>query len=131
MIVRGTRKSDHHPTPERVFDYVMTNLGINLKKMFDPCPLHAKRDGLRIRWGKKNYINPPYLLIEEFTKKAVEQFLKGNDCYLLFPMMKSDKKFAHRYIFDMGFKLMFFPFRIKFGKCEQPSFDTHCLVIMK
>ncbi len=130
MNVPNKRKTDHHGTPQKVFDYLFNYHKLDLKNMFDPCPLHAEFDGLKTKWLKRNYINAPYELIEEFTKKAFHHFLKDNVCYLLFPLSKSDKPWAHRFIFDMYFKLIFIPFRIKFDGNEQPSFDTHCLVCM-
>lgn len=43
----------------------------------DPCPLHCDRgqwDALKApRWGKCNWVNPPYSNIEAFIVKALEQ----------------------------------------------------------
>lgn len=36
---------------------------LNKEFDFDPCPLHHNIedwDGLKIEWGKVNFINPPY-----------------------------------------------------------------------
>ena len=52
-------KSDHWPTPDRVYDEALSH-GWNLKDAFDPCPLHADFNGLTIMWKDVNYVNPPY-----------------------------------------------------------------------
>ena len=37
---------------------------------FDPCPYQADFDGLKVEWGKRNFINPPY------SRKLKEAFCK-------------------------------------------------------
>lgn len=123
------KTSDHHPTPLRVFDHALKHWNIDLKKMFDPCPLLSKFDGLKIKWRKNNYINPPYSLIEEFTAKCADEWFEGKNCYILFPLSKTDKDYFHKYLID--FSIKYFPFRIKFEGSKNPSPQTHCLVIMK
>mgnify|MGYP002508710765 FL=1 len=46
---------------------------------FDPCPYQADFDGLKISWGKRNFINPPYSrkLKEAFVRKAVKESCEG------------------------------------------------------
>ena len=46
---------------------------------FDPCPYQADFDGLKMEWGKSNFVNPPYSrkLKEAFVHKALEQKAKG------------------------------------------------------
>ena len=123
------KTSDHHLTPDRVYEFIWSSTGIILKKMFDPCPLHANFDGLQINWKDENYINPPYSLIEEFIIKANEEYQKGKKCYILFPLSKSDQSFFHKFL--KRHEKIFFNFRIKFVGAKKPSPQTHCLVIMK
>jgi len=124
------KTSDHHATPQKVFDYVEHELEINLKKLFDPCPLNAKFNGLKIYWKKQNYVNPPYSKLDDFVKKAFwENFNHKKESYILFPLSKTDKPIFHDWL--IGFDLLFFPFRIKFVGSKNPSPQTHCLVIMK
>jgi len=59
---------------------------------FDPCPLNPLQDGLKINWGKNNYVNPPYcskdMLFQKggptaFVRKAIEEQKKGNSSFLV------------------------------------------------
>ncbi len=62
----------------------------------DPCPLDGHLtgpDGLdrNLPWGKRNYINPPYVKagIEAFVKRAIEEMARGNDSFFLMPFRAS------------------------------------------
>ena len=124
------RKSDHFITPERVFDYAKKEWNLNLKKMFDPCPYHAKFNGLEIQWKKRNFINPPYSKLIEFVMKAhFQNRILGKTSYLLLPC-KTDQRFFH-FILRNDHLIKYFPFRIVFAGQKKPSPNTHCLVIMK
>ena len=63
---------------------------------FDPCP-HPRPDdfnGMKVPWGKSNYINPPFIKAEafegvgptDFARKAIEEQEKGNDSVLILPV---------------------------------------------
>lgn len=62
---------------------------------FDPCPLNAKFNGLEIKWGKSNFINPPYDRVNKpkFILKAFEEWKKGKTCVLLIPSATGTKQF--------------------------------------
>ena len=57
---------------------------------FDPCPFqHDIKlwDGLKIDWGKRNFINPPYSRpnLKLFILKGIEESSKGKLCVFLIP----------------------------------------------
>ena len=90
---------------------------------FDHCPYNEKEilnDGLKINWGKSNYVNPPYSLKlkEAFIKKAIEEQKKGNRSVFLLPVSTSTKLF-HELIIPNATKIEFLKGRIKFGKIDQ------------
>ncbi len=41
-------------------DWLLKELEKEFGKLFDPCPLHTKFDGLKIDWKSPAYINPPF-----------------------------------------------------------------------
>ena len=56
---------------------------------FDPCPFPKKTDGLKLDWGKMNYVNPPFRKKDgsptAFVRKAIEEQKKGNSSVLTLP----------------------------------------------
>ena len=62
---------------------------------FDPCPLNAKFNGLIIRWGERNFVNPPYSrkLKEAFINKAYKESKQGRLSVMLLPVSTSTKIF--------------------------------------
>lgn len=78
-------------TPQWLYD----KLNLEFKFDFDPCPLNAHFDGLKIEWGQSNFVNPPYdrILKPLFIKKAFEEWHKGKTCVLLIPSATGTKVF--------------------------------------
>ena len=65
---------------------------------FDPCPWQHDLtlwDGLKIEWGKHNFVNPPYSLELKtaFIQKGIEESKKGKFCFFLLPVSTSTKLF--------------------------------------
>lgn len=95
---------------------------------FDPCPYNTGEilvDGLKIEWGQRNYINPPYSDLKEtgylkssFVKKAIEESKKGKLCVMLLPVSTSTKLF-HNFIKPNATEIWFVEGRIKFGKLDE------------
>lgn len=87
----GSAANDHWATPPEVYDPLNAEFNFD----FDPCPLHAKFDGLAIEWGKCNFVNPPYNRKDKpkFIKKAYEEWLKGKTIVLLIPAAVSTNDF--------------------------------------
>jgi site-specific DNA-methyltransferase (adenine-specific) len=86
---------------------------------FDPCPFQhdiTKWDGLKIEWGQRNFVNPPYSLKlkESFVIKAIEESKKGKLCVLLIPVSTSTKLF-HDWILPNQNEIRFVKRRLKFS----------------
>ena len=85
MKNRNLIHSDNWETPSYIYDELNKEFDFD----FDPCPINhdiSKWDGLKVEWGNRNFINPPYSrkLKEAFVKKAIEQSKKGKLCVLTF-----------------------------------------------
>lgn len=90
---------------------------------FDPCPYNEgeiKHDGLKLDWGKSNFVNPPYSqkLKELFIKKAIEEMKRGRKSVFLIPVSTSTKLF-HEFIKPNAKEIIFLKGRIKFGKIDE------------
>ena len=111
MKNRNLEHKDDWKTP----DDLLQNLNKEFNFDFDPCPLYCTEfDGLKIDWGKSNFINPPYSrkLKEAFIHKAYNESLKGKLCVMLLPVSTSTKIF-HEIIYPNA-EIRFLKGRIKF-----------------
>lgn len=117
MKNRNLTHSDNWATPDTL--YRQLNREFNFD--FDPCPLNegpipTEKDGLRIEWGKSNFVNPPYkrTLKEEFVKRAIEQMKQGKLSVMLLPVSTSTRLF-HQHIVPNAREIRFLNGRVKFA----------------
>ncbi|MCK5012745.1 MAG: adenine methyltransferase [Candidatus Omnitrophica bacterium] len=91
MKNRNINHKDDWATPKELYDLLDKEFDFD----FDPCPLNPNFDGLEIRWGERNFVNPPYsrMLKEAFIRKAFEQAQKGRLSVMLLPVSTSTKIF--------------------------------------
>ena len=114
MKNRNLQHKDHWMTDPRFYKKLDEEFNFD----FDPCPyMHDinKWDGLKIVWGERNFINPPYSqkLKEQFVKKAIEESKKGKLCVMLLPVSTSTKLF-HEHILPNQKDIRFIKRRIPF-----------------
>ena len=107
---------DNYATPPELYNELNKEFNFD----FDPCPYNEGdivNDGLKIDWGKSNFVNPPYSqkLKEQFIIKGIEEMKKGNVSVFLIPVSTSTKLF-HDYIKPNASEIRFLKGRIKFGK---------------
>ena len=69
-----SRKTDNWQTPR----WLYKELNDEFKFDFDPCPLNSTFDGLESKWGKRNFVNPPYSNVKGFLQKAHLEMEIGN-----------------------------------------------------
>ena len=113
MKNRNLDHKDDWATPKELYN----KLDEEFNFTFDPCPLNHninKWDGLKIKWGLRNFINPPYSrkLKEAFINKAYQESLNGNLCVMLIPVSTSTKIF-HEIILPNA-EIRFLKGRVKF-----------------
>ena len=111
MKNRNLQNHDNWATPNSLYNELDKEFNFD----FDPCPLFADFDGLKINWGKRNFINPPYSrrLKEAFVKKAIYESSKGNLCVMLLPVSTSTILF-HDFIKPFADEIRFIRGRVKF-----------------
>jgi len=110
MKNRNLNHKDDWATPRELYDLLDKEFDFD----FDPCPLNPNFDGLEIRWGERNFVNPPYsrMLKEAFIRKAFEQSQKGRLSVMLLPVSTSTKIF-HEVIYHNA-EIRFLKGRVKF-----------------
>ena len=69
-----SKKTDNWQTPKWLYDELNDEFNFD----FDPCPLNSTFNGLEVKWGKRNFINPPYSNVKGFLIKAHEELENGN-----------------------------------------------------
>lgn len=113
MKNRNLKHSDNWATPKWLYDELNKEFNFD----FDPCPYnHDMRwDGLKVEWGKSNFVNPPYSrkLKEAFIKKAYEESIKGKLIVMLLPVSTSSAIF-HDYIYPFA-EIRFLRGRVNFS----------------
>ncbi len=78
---------------------IMQPLQLEFEFDFDPCPFPKPNDfdGLKIEWGKTNYVNPPfgsYKCVDgkrkgpTWARKAIQEHKKGKTVVFLYPIDK-------------------------------------------
>lgn len=111
MKNRALDHVDNWATPSYIYDPLHAKYNFD----FDPCPLHSSFDGLKIPWGQRNFVNPPYgrALKEAFVRKAVAESQLGKLCVLLLPVSTSTALF-HDVIKPHAKSIEFLRGRVKF-----------------
>ena len=119
--------SDNWSTPKDV--YVTLNDEFNFD--FDPCPLEQWPyiDGLKVEWGERNFVNPPYSKIKDWCKKAYEEWQKGKTVVMLIPS-RTDTKYWHDYIMKAT-EIRFIKGRLKFGKAKNSAPFPSAIIVFK
>ena len=122
-------KSDVHITPDKVYDVIKEKWGFTKEEMFDPCPLDADFNGLKIRWDRVNYVNPPYTLLSEFVDRAIFETNRDNTTIMLLPS-KTDQGWFHKLIRE-DYSMIWFKGRLKFKGEKWSATQPHFLCLIK
>lgn len=96
---------------------------------FDPCPPIHVFDGLTAKWGKSNFVNPPYSKIKDWVKKSYEEWQKGNTVVMLIPS-RTDTKWWHEYCMKAT-EIRFVKGRLKFSGHKNSAPFPSAVVIFK
>lgn len=124
----GKMFHNDYATPKHLFDEWNKEFNFD----FDPCPLNHdlnQWDGLKIEWGKSNFVNPPYDRKNKsaFVVKGIEEHKKGKTVVFLLPVSTSSKLF-HDVILANNPEIRFIKGRIKFKNNENGTFDNMLVI---
>ena len=115
MKNRNLNHKDDWQTPPEFLALLSKEFDFN----FDPCPYQHNVDlwdGLKIDWGERSFINPPYSqkLKEAFVIKAIEQASQCKLCVCLLPVSTSTRLFHNHILLNMT-EIRFLKGRLKFS----------------
>jgi len=119
----GIKYSDHWKTPKEIYDHFIK------QDYFDPCPIHSEINGLKINWGKKAFVNPPYSDIKLWIDKAIQQSIIGCHVVLLIPS-RTDTVYFHK-LLNKGIDIEFIKGRLKFGDSKTGAPFPSVLVYLR
>lgn len=107
---------DNWQTPQWLYDKLDAEFHFD----FDPCPINADFDGLKMAWGEANFINPPYNRVDKpkFIQKAYDEWKLGKTCILLIPAATGTNQF-HDLILPHA-EIRFLKGRIAFVAADKP-----------
>lgn len=111
-----SKNTDDWATPKYIYAQAMQ------KGMFDPCPFCSFVDGLKIEWGKSNFVNPPYSDLKTWIKKSIEEANKGKKVLLLIPARTDTKAF--KLIYEYGAIITFIIGRLRFNEANPTPFPS-------
>jgi len=105
---------------------------------FDPCPLGAPGgsgtldfDGLTARWGKRNFVNPPYgPAIPAWLKKGIDEAQLGALSVFLLPA-RTDTRWFHDLVIPEAAEIGFLRGRLTFVGAPSPAPFPSMIVLFK
>jgi len=105
----GSKEINDVATPPALYRFLNDTYNFD----FDPCPLNCKEDNLKIEWGQRNFVNPPFNDVKSFVKKAIQEMEKGRLSIFLLPT-RTNASYWHSLILPNCTGIRFFKGRIKF-----------------
>ena len=113
-------------TPKEVYQVLDAEFGFD----FDPCPSNPDFDGLRVYWGKRNFVNPPYgREIPKWIKKGFDEWKTGKTVVFLIPS-RTDTSYWHDYIMKAD-EIRFIRGRLKFSGSKNPAPFPSAIVVFR
>lgn len=120
-------------TPVKVYEALNKEFNFDC----DPCPPDPTKDAmfgnlfpeLKMEWGERNFVNPPYNECGEWIKKAYELSLGGVLSVLLIPS-RTDVAWFHDYILGKA-EIRFVRGRLKFNDGPGSAPFPSMIVIFK
>jgi len=109
-------------------DYIFQILNDEFDFDFDPCPPDPQFDGLKISWGERNFVNPPYgRQIQYWLKKGYQEAQQGKLVVFLIPS-RTDTVWWHDYVMKAD-EIRFIRGRLKFKGAKNNAPFPSAIVI--
>jgi site-specific DNA-methyltransferase (adenine-specific) len=105
--------SDKWMTPKSLFDKLNREFFF---EDYDPCPIEWKEgdpDGLLQEWSTTTFVNPPFSKLDEWIKKAHQEWLKGKTIVLLMNAKTHIPSF-HEYVLKNPVEIRFVKGKVNF-----------------
>jgi len=118
--------SDNYETDEWLIDL------FDRKMWYDPCPLHGitSSDGLKGRWPKWTFVNPPYSNPKPWVEKAIRHVKYSDDPATVVMLLKHDSSTEwYRLLHEAGAKFLMIQGRLKF-RTKKPAPFPSVLVVL-
>lgn len=96
---------------------------------FDPCPPNPKFDGLVVKWGMVNFVNPPYNKIAKWIAKGWQEYQLGKTVVFLIPS-RTDTRWWHDFVMKSK-EIRFIKGRLVFDGAKFSAPFPSCVVIFK
>jgi hypothetical protein len=97
---------------------------------FDPCPPDHKADGLKIKWGLRNFVNPPYgRTLGEWCEKAFNESRAGRLVVMLLPS-RTDTRWFQNFCLQAD-EIRFIKGRLCFDDQKCPAPFPSVIVVFK
>tara|TARA_Y100001970_G_scaffold73062_1_gene92649 strand:- start:4685 stop:5239 length:555 start_codon:yes stop_codon:yes gene_type:complete len=127
----SSKKSDNWQTPKWLYDKLNKEFNFD----FDPCPLNSTFNGLEVKWGKRNFINPPYSNVKGFLQMAHKELENGNaEICVFLTFANTDTKWFHDYCYNKA-EIRFIKGRLKFldhtGKVKNSAMRPSLILIFR
>ncbi len=128
----GSKKTDNWQTPPELLEKLNEEFDFD----FDPCPLRPNFDGLKVDWGKRNFVNPPYSKVKQFLEKAHKEMRKewGADCCVFLTFANTDTKWFHDLVYERA-EIRFIKGRLRFldedGQVQSSAMRPSIILIFK
>jgi hypothetical protein len=107
-----SHKSDDWATPKDLLIKIKEEFG----ELYDPCPLHAEHDALKMAWLDRCFVNPPYSRIKDFVAWGTQQLNYDTKLIVWLLPARVDTRWFHEYFYNkVGVEIRFIKGRLKFG----------------
>ena len=123
-----SKKNDNVATPSAFFEELDEEFCFDC----DPCPLYAQFDALdhKFKWGRCNYVNPPYSNISGFVKRAAREWRRRKNASVFLITLRPTTNYWRDYILPNASEVRVLTSRLTFVGYDKPFPAALAVVII-